>query len=117
MHSLRWLCADWGVLAAASHDILSSVEALECVQITGMPEPGEDGAFWSWAARHPPLRHLSLQTALEAVPPHVLEAVVRLREARPILRVFCSGSAVYPEFGSNFEAERNSLDFELAATI
>ena len=117
MRSLRWLCADWGVLAAASHDILSSAETLECVQIAGMPEPGEEGAFWSCAARHPPLRRLSLQTTTEAVPPHVLDAVVRVRGGRPLLRDFCSGSAEYPEFGTDFKSERSSLEFELSAAI
>jgi hypothetical protein len=101
MRSLRWLCADWEVLC--SSPILATAENLEYICVGSMPRaygalPLHSAAFFFWAAAHPPLRRLSLQTYFEPLPPEVFDAAKKLRDARPLLIVNCIGGSEHAPF-------------------
>ena len=102
MASLRWLCADWEVLCASP--VLVAADRLEYICVSSMPRnesqdfPLSSAAFWHWAATHPPLRRLSLQTHSAPLPPEVFDAVMALRDARPALVVHRCGCPQYPQF-------------------
>ena len=94
LRSLRWLAADWGVLAAASPAVLSGAEALQCICLAGFPRCREEApqawdAFWRWAATHPPLHLLGVRSVDETGQrlPAVSEAKKQLNAARPLLAI------------------------------
>lgn len=95
LRSLRYLAINWGV-AAASLPAFAALLALEQLWLADMPLPDDVARepFWEWAATHPPLQLLCMQSDdIVDGPPASFDACafakacLRLARRRPALTI------------------------------